>query len=308
MSKQRGTAIVRLVLAAVAAGAFSTGCFAQSAADHQTAPAGTPTSAANDNSLAAYWPFGLPPRTWDLVGKMGSVAMSVTYWSPDKEHLDLVFTHPLKKNVAVEGFNGGVQRYCDNNGDPYLFLDGYVAVNPDGSVEHLRKVVSSRIILTPEGGSPIDLIADGTYARCGNTGQPYLKWNFDIHRYRLQVWGYLAANPKNVWYWDVKVAAPVQTATHCGGPERPFTAVEVQESWWSNFNNSGGRWRHGTGEIGADGVPNGNNISYGRTDWHARGQMPWYMVVSNKGNAMCAGAATEGSKLPLSQLPAGNSP
>ena len=59
-----------------------------------------------------------------------------------------------------------------------------------GKLERFHPVQSTQIIFTPDHGQAEDLVEDGTYARCGNKGQPYLLWNQNIPSYRIQVWGF----------------------------------------------------------------------------------------------------------------------
>ncbi len=264
----------------------------------QPAPNG---ATGGDDTLAAYWPFGMAPRTWTLVNRQGRPAMHVTYASPTPDTLDLIFTHEAREALNGGGFNAGRQRFCENAGNPFLFLDGYAGVNADGSIRQQHPVTSTRLILTPQGGRPIDLIADGTYARCGNAGQPYLRWDLDIQHYRLQAWGTLTGHPRQRWYWDVMVDGPVTLANDPCHFQRQLTAIKVQEAWWSDFRRGEGHWNPGSGAIGPDGMPTGANVVYGRTDWHAKGHMPWYMVTSDR-TMMCTAAVQDGTNLPVQQL------
>ena len=274
--------------------------FAQTAPSAKSAPGAPNGASGGDDTLAPYWPFGMAPRSWSLVNLRGEPAMTVTYASRDPNHLDLIFTHAARAATNGGGFNAGVQRYCDNAGNPFLFLDGYAGFGADGSMRQQHPVTSSRLILTPQGGRPIDLIADGTYARCGNTGQPYLRWKLDLPRYRLQAWGYVTGHPEHRWYWDVMVNGPVVMPNDPCRFQRQLTAIEVQEAWWSDFRG-GGHWNPGSGAIGPDGAPSGADVVYGRTDWHAKGHMPWYMVTSGN-RVMCTASARDGTVLPLQQL------
>ena len=289
--KLTSTALVRAVIL------LATLTMPLQAAFAQNAPNGT---TGGDNTLAAYWPFGMVPRTWSLIDRQGSEAMAVTYASRDPNHLDLIFTHAARASQNGGGFNAGVQRYCDNAGTPFLFLDGYAAFNPDGSLNQQHPVTSTRLILTPKGGQPIDLIANGTYERCGNMGQPYLRWNFDIRSYRLQAWGYVTGNLNSRWYWDVTVDGPLTLPRDPCGLQRQLTGIRVQEAWWSSFNGVA-TWNPGSGVIGPDGVPTGAGVAYGRTDWHSKGHLPWYMVTSGK-HVMCTDSVQNGTQLPLQDL------
>ncbi len=271
-----------------------------------TTPA-APAPSTGDNTLGAYWPVGMATRTWSLVNQRGVPAMTVTNATTGTNTLDLVFTHAARATQNGGDFNAGVQRYCDNAGNPFLFLDGYTELNPNGSVSQQHSVTSTRLILTPAGGKPIDLIADGTYARCGNKGQPYLLWNLNVHSYRLQAWGYVTGHMDNNWYWDVTVNAPVTLPKDPCGLQPQLTAIEVQEAWWSNFSGKG-NWQYGSnGSVGANGIPTGAKVVYGRTDWHSKGHLPWYMVtsgssVASSSSVMCTDTVNNGTVLPLAGI------
>jgi hypothetical protein len=168
--------------------------------------------------------------------------------------------------------------YCSNPGGlPWLFLDSYInAVY--GKLERVHPVQSARVLFTPNNGKPIDLVADGTYARCGNKGQPYLLWNQNLDSYRMQVWGNLTENPKWKWYWDATITKPAAVTNDCVKPAQTVKAIKVREAWWNNFKAPEGRWDLGSGDMGVDGLPTGANVKYGRTVWHAQGQLPYYLV------------------------------
>lgn len=276
------------------------GVFAQNGTTGATTDAAV-APAASSTTLSAYWPFNMASRTWSLVNARGIPSMTVTNATTGTNTLDLVFTHAARATTNGGGFNAGAQRYCDNSGNPFLFLDGYSFFNADGAPNEQHSVTSTRLILTPQGGKPVDLIANGTYARCGNKGQPYLLWNLSTHQYRLQAWGFLTGHMQNRWYWDVTVNGPTTLAKDPCGMQSPLNVVAVQEAWWSNFNGLA-RWGYGNGAVGADGVPTGATVSYGRTDYHANGHLPWYMVASSDGNVMCTHSVANGTTLPLQRL------
>jgi hypothetical protein len=176
-------------------------------------------------------------------------------------------------------------------GRSWIFFDEYRSGK--GAAQWIsRPVNSSRILLTVDGGTPVDLIADGTYAGCGNTGQPYLMYSASVQKYRLQIWGYLANNPKYKWYWDATVSKPTVITNDCFHPSQTVSALKVQEAWWSNFaalngNPNNGGWTMGSsGNIGQDGMPDGTEVRDGRTVWHADGQIPYYEIGSPDGGTV----------------------
>ncbi len=254
-----------------------------------------------NGTLNTFWPFGMAPRTWSLTGQRNQPAMNVSFVNPSPGKLDLIFTHSARVAQGFEGFNASPQRYCANDGDPYLFLDGYTDLNADGSINQQTSVTSTKLILTPEGGQPIDLIADGTYARCGNVGQPYLRWDLNITSYRLQAWGYTNSNTRDQWYWDAQVTGPFVMQQDPCNPKAKPTVIAVQEAWWSNFNGSATGWTLGSGSMDSDGVPSGDDVVYGRTDYHADGHLPWYIVSSSQ-TLMCTTSLQKGTELPVQEL------
>ncbi len=50
-------------------------------------------------------------------------------------------------------------------------------------------------------------------------------------------------------------------------PSRQF--IELREAYWDHEFGKTPVWRIGSGDIGSNGEPNGNNVVYGRTRWHA---------------------------------------
>jgi hypothetical protein len=233
-------------------------------------------------TLEDYWPVYSAPRTWTLINSSDKdssapqVRLSVANQKVGENQFEMWFSN--KPGQAAGASDVELYEYCSNaGGTPWLFLESYInAVN--GKLERFHPVQSTRILFTPSNKPVIDLVADGTYARCGNKGQPYLLWTQDLDSYRIQVWGSLSENPKWKWYWDATVAKPAAITNDCLKPAATVRAIKVQEAWWNNFKALEGNWNLGTGDMGADGLPTGAHVSYGRTVWHAQGQIPYFMI------------------------------
>ncbi len=244
---------------------------------------------AGHETLDTYWPIHSTQRSWNLIGSQqkdlpeSKTLMTVTNKVLGENQIELWFSN---KQGQVDG-QSDIERfeYCANpGGNPWLFLTEYIDKKPGKpTVEH--PVASTRILFTPNGGKTYDLIANGTYVRCGGKGQPYLLWNLDIDVYHIQVWGYLTENPKFKWYWDARVFKPAPITNNCTKPGQTVRAMRVQEAWWSNFPVPTGKWALGSGEIGPDGLPTGNSGVFGRSVWHAQGQLPYYLTGDPEGKA-----------------------
>jgi hypothetical protein len=238
--------------------------------------------AADDETLAGYWPMHTSHRRWSLINSRESdstsakATLSVTSWDAGPNQVEVWFSDKPGQAAGVSD----VERYeyCANpGGRAWLFLRAYINVVP-GKPNVSHPVQSTRILFTPHGQPTIDLIEDGTYARCGGNGQPYLLWNQDLDSYRIQVWGVLSENPKWKWYWDATVTRPAPITNDCLKPPQTVKAIRVQEAWWNNFSVPAGTWSLGSGDMAANGLPAGTNVRNGRTVWHAQGQMPYYLI------------------------------
>lgn len=233
--------------------------------------------------LDSYWPLNAPQRGWRLVdhATRSKHMMTVTHVKLDNNNFQVWFSDkPGQKpgDFDIEQF-----RYCENaGGDPWLWLEKFIDFdrNSGSWIEH--SVQSTKILFTPEDGEPQDLIADGTYARCGGRGQPYLFFNQTLSRYRIQVWGtidrdrYPSSNWQ--WYWDATVYATEDLCNDCLPTQKVVKAIKVKEAWWSNFPGEGG-WTGGRGgTIGTNGLPTGEEVVPFRTVWHAEGQLPYYVI------------------------------
>jgi hypothetical protein len=239
-------------------------------------------SSANEETLQEYWPFHAAQRSWDLIDNSdkdlpeSKTKMSVLNKNLGPTEFELWFFN--KPGQAVGSSDVERYAYCGNSrGPPWLFLETYINAE-QGKRLRFHPVQSTRIRFTPHNKQTLDLMADGTYARCGNTGQPYLLWNQDLDSYRIQVWGYLNENPKWKWYWDATVTEPEAITNNCLKPAQTVRAIKVQEAWWNNFKAAAGTWDLGTGDMGGDGLPAGTNVNYGRTVWHAQGQLPYFLI------------------------------
>jgi hypothetical protein len=245
----------------------------------------------NGNTIAKYWPIDAPSRHWSLFESAApanatAAALSISNESLGAGKFILWYTNPERELAGTS--NGEEFRYCNSMGRAWIFFDEYLSGKGAGHWAS-RPVKSSRIILTLDGGKSVDLIADGTYAGCGSNGQPYLFSSDAVGKYRLQVWGYLANNPKYKWYWDAIVSKPTPITNTCMHPPQTVKAMKVQEAWWSNFaalngkKNDGGWTAGSSGKLGEDGVPDGSEVKDFRTVWHAEGQIPYYSTGSPDG-------------------------
>jgi hypothetical protein len=246
---------------------------------------------ASDETLDAYWPIHSTQRSWDLIGSRQKdspepkTLMTVTNKVLGENQIELWFSNKQEQvpgQIDIERYE-----YCANpGGHPWLFLTEYIDQKPGKPLmEH--PVASTRILFTPKNGITYDLISNGTYSKCGSKGQPYLLWDLNLESYRIQVWGYLTENPKKFkWYWDATVSKPAPTINNCVKPAQTVKAMKVQEAWWETFGVSTGKWDLGSGEIGPDGLPTGNSIAYGRSVWHAQGQLPYYLTGDREGKAV----------------------
>ena len=236
-----------------------------------------------DDMLDRYWPLHASQRGWRLVdhGNRSKHVMTITHSKLDDTSFRMWFSD--KPGQQPGQFNIEQFRYCENpGGEPWLWLDMYIDFNRNSGswIEH--SVQSTQILFTPENGVVRDLIADGTYARCGGRGQPYLLFNQPRSHYRIQVWGTVDRDtyPKSnwQWYWDATVYAAEEIRNDCLTPQKIIKAIKVKEAWWCNFSGTG-RWDGGGGgTIGTNGLPTGENVVPFRTVWHAEGQLPYYVI------------------------------
>lgn len=234
------------------------------------------------NELRDFWPLDASPRTWNLVRRdelhtpHPEIRMTVVNETLRPGVFMLWFSH---KHGQPAGKRDGEQyRLCKTAGLSWLYLDAYIdAFAGKPPIRH--DVVSDRIVFTPATSTPQDLIADGSYAACGETGQPYLVWSGGPASYRIQVWGHLTENAKFRWYWDATVTHADRVVNDGLAPGREQPALRVEEAWWCSFKNPNGQWELGTG--GSDtktGAPTGTGVTYGRTVWHGTGQLPYTMI------------------------------
>jgi hypothetical protein len=237
---------------------------------------------AEEETLELYWPLQSPGREWILIAKKDkdlakpTTQMKVINKDALGKQVELWFSDKPGQPVKTSDVERYV--YCGNpGGDPWLFLLTYIDVGK-GAADRSHPVQATRILFTPENGSTVDLIAEGTYGRCGGKGQPYLRWNLNLETYRIQVWGTLIENPKWKWYWDATVSKPAPVTNDCLTPAQTVKALKVQEVWWSNFKVEKGKWGMGAGDVDGEGLPTGAHIVYGRTVWHAQGQLPYYLI------------------------------
>jgi hypothetical protein len=252
------------------------------------------TEGSGDGEILKYWPIDAPPRHWALADLTEAAnatqpPLFISNESLGRGTFILWYSNPERQITKTS--NGEEFRSCNSKGRSWIFFDEYLTRSSSGSLTS-RPVKSSRIVLTVDGGKSVDLIADGTYAGCGSIGQPYLFSSNAIATYRLQVWGYMANNPKYKWYWDAAVSKPALITNSCLHPPQTLTAMKVQEAWWSNFavlngRSSNGGWTLGSsGNLGPDGMPDGIDVKDFRTVWHAEGQIPYFATGTPDGSKM----------------------
>ena len=233
-------------------------------------------------TLEEYWPINSSSKTLTLIPSKDKTSlnpkrmMTVESLNIEPYKFELIFSNKpgqLSGHSDIE-----VYELCKNSGgDSWLFLTAYI--NRDNEQNRIAHAVeSTKILFTPLNGHPIDLMANGTYSRCGAHGQPYLLWNQRAESYRIQVWGVLAEDRKYKWYWDAIVSKVNFVENSCLKSSQSIKSLKVKEAWWSNFKVPSGKWVLGSGDMGFDGQPSGFEVAYGRTVWHGSGQLPYYLI------------------------------
>ena len=231
--------------------------------------------------LDAYWPLDAPQRRWTLAdcADKSKHMMTVANARADSDAFRLWFSGKPGQNdsdVNIEEF-----RHDARTGG-WLWLDKYIDHNRDSGAWIEHSIQSEKIRFTPPGGAARDLIAEGTYARAGGFGQPYLLLDGARGRYRIQVWGTIGRDqyPDSnwQWYWDATVYPAEAIYNGHMKWRKPAQAIKVKEAWWDNFAGPGQWTGAGSGAIGEDGRPTGERVVPFRTVWHADGQIPYYMT------------------------------
>lgn len=233
--------------------------------------------------LDRYWPLDAPQRGWRLVshGERSRHMMTVTHTNVGEGCFWMWFSD--KPGQADGLFHVEQFTYRENRGGmPWLWLDKYINVDDLTKERSEHAVFSTRILLTPAGGETHDLVADGTYDRCGARGQPYLLFDPPWPTYRLQVWGTIGEkekpDSKYHWYWDATVHAADTIHSGCTDPPMPRQAIKVKEAWWCDFTGEGKWTAPGDGSLDQRGFPTGDNIKPFRTVWHADGKLPYFLI------------------------------
>lgn len=232
--------------------------------------------------LGEFWPLDAPARTWNLTTRaelrsaQPGIRMTVENETVKRGEFILWFSN--KKDQPAGKRDGELYRLCATADGAWLCLDAYIDIFP-GKPPLRHAVMSDRIVYSPSGGPPKDLVESGLYRACGGIGQPYLLWSDAPASYRIQVWGHLAENPKFRWYWDATVTKDDKVTNEGLTPVRAVRAVRVEEAWWCNFKIPAGSWDLGTGALDPrDGSPSGRDVVYGRTVWHGEGRIPYLMI------------------------------
>ncbi|MEI7730240.1 MAG: hypothetical protein WCO56_11750 [Verrucomicrobiota bacterium] len=241
--------------------------------------------------LDSYWPINASQRGWRLVRAADRTqrVMTITNTKVDDTTFRLWFTD--KPGQAPGQYDIEQFRYCENPGaEPWLWLDKYINYNEITKARSEHAVQSSKILFTPEGSPTQDLIANGTYARCGSRGQPYLRFNQNGKSYRIQVWGTIGEDENSRfrwrWYWDATVYPEEEIDNGCRDSKTKTTvkAIKVKEAWWDNFIVTVGAWTApGGGTLAKDGLPTGESVRPFRTVWHAEGRLPYFVIGTPEG-------------------------
>mgnify|MGYP003606804424 FL=1 len=236
------------------------------------------------DTLNTYWPItAQQQRCWELVDHANRTRpmMTVTHTQLNNTSFRMWFSG--KPGQSPDQFSIEQFRYCKNTGGiSWLWLDKYIDFDrATGSwIEH--SIQSTKILFTPAGSPTHDLLADGTYARCGKQGQPYLLFNQPRQTYRIQVWGTIDRDkyPRSnwQWYWDATVSVAEDICNDCLVPQKCVKAIKVKEAWWCNFPGASGWSGQGGGTLDTNGLPTGEHVIPFRTVWHAEGQLPYYMI------------------------------
>lgn len=167
-------------------------------------------------------------------------------------------------NAFQERF--GLRTYNDTR---WVWLDSYASdANP-----YVYQIISRRAEIRYEG-------QDWQRVFDSINGQPYALRDMS-KSYEIRVWGNILndeglcavmnihpCNPNPIkFFWAAKYTREAAVHNPCwqGSGSNTRDVIRQAENWWDDNNDARqGVWRNGSGAMGADGEPNGENMVYGR--------------------------------------------
>lgn len=217
----------------------------------------------NSSITPNVWPLNAKSRIWNIVGVSSPNPQLVTLENSNIGTDKLVLWYYNNPGYPVGTIQGELFR---KQGD-WLFHVNYIdrGINPTDSIV---SVVADECILTV-GEVVTDLMP---LISPGVPGHPYHMWNNVPAEYRIQVWGHLLELESWIFYWDAIITKDVTAANPFLGNAN---SLRVREAFWR------AGWGLGSGDVDGSGLPNGNNMTYGRTVYHAETHLPYYMFVVN---------------------------
>jgi hypothetical protein len=228
-------------------------------------------------SLSNFWPIIAPSRTWN-VSQYGVIdpqlVMTIENITQNNNFHSLKYTNrPFFKNKTTDA---NIENYHNKSTNlditvpNWVWLDSYEDIRSNISpIKHL--VSTQKALFTDSNGHVTDLLECGLYKEFNEMGQPYLPIKLPrFGVFRLQVWGPVIG--ANIDTYIDKLIFPPEN------PNDTRIAVGVKEAYWTNSTlKRGSDWNLGNGSIGSDGLPSGENITYGRKVYHANGQIPYFI-------------------------------
>ena len=242
-------------------------------------------------SIMDFWPTDDLRSGWDLVQSDKPELLRMTVANTPSEDSTFLMWFFNKTGQKQGRYDLERFRLCENTGhNQWLWLDSYL--NFDERTDELdsHSIQSTEIVFTPgDGSQSYDLIANGTYDRCGGAGQPYLISALGLTSYRIQAWGTINKieypNRRDLWYWDATVQSPHTIEDPCN-PGQFVTAIKVEEAWWQSFQDQEPGWAPGaSGEVDEEGIPTGEGVKPFRAVWHAQGGFPYFAVSNAEGTS-----------------------
>ena len=155
-------------------------------------------------------------------------------------------------------------------GRTFVWLDAFRNDYANSAVHNRFKISTTRAEIRVGNGPWIDITAGGA---CGTDGQPYALHDVTTDQYSLRVWGNIykingvTVGRRFFWQETMSYVAAAKNVCWKTDTDQIRPAIKQEEAWWDSTNG----WKPGSGSIGPNKEPDGEQVIYGRWQMIGKG-------------------------------------
>lgn len=254
-------------------------------------------------------PYGMNRWATKAIPSNGQGAGQWASWANQPDKMTIFWSSGTSFNnfdwMNAEPEEFEIRRNC-SDGQSYAFLNGYIERHNGQNTGRVWWIKPVKVTITTADTNTFDITQISSHAPCrkvvsningsgisSEVGIPYAPYQLWGQSYVFKVWGVIAGSNgifDRRFYWQARYEPISNKHNPCWIGAAPSTRPTLvqKEAYWDQWTG----WAIGSGTVGSDGWPVGNDVVYGRYDGAGMNAGPSWIqgAVQANGNLGPVGA------------------